>query len=61
MPTEAYFNFTRLCSNLFYIMRLVFREGGVRGREGADWVGCLAMFCFNALRCLVLLSALLTT
>lgn len=46
MPREAYFNFTRLCSNLFYIMMLVGRRGG-RGEGGLCKV-FWAMFYFNA-------------
>ena len=33
MQRKAYFNFTRLCSNLFYIMMLVDRDGGGREEE----------------------------
>lgn len=46
MPREAYFNFTRLCLNLFYIMMQVGRRGG-RGRKGLCKV-FWAMFYFNA-------------
>lgn len=48
MQREAYFNFTRLCSNLFYIMMLVGREGGGVGGGGRGQV-----FFFNAFRCFV--------
>lgn len=49
MPREAYFNFTRLCSNLFYITMLVGRRGG-GGSEGVCKV-FWPMFYFNAFWC----------
>lgn len=57
MPREAYFNFTRLCSKLFYIMMQVGREGG--GWGGGGGTGCWVMFGYNAFWYLVLLFALL--
>lgn len=51
MPKEAYFNFTRLCSNLFYIMMLLGRGGGLLGN--------VLLFFFNVFRYLVLLFELL--
>lgn len=49
MQREAYFNFTRLCSNLFYIMMLVFREGG-------GWTGDVFVLMHSGVLCCCLHS-----